>query len=156
MELLTVILWTLAPFLELRASIPWGLLFTSLHPAIVILAAVVMNIILGWLIYWLLDPFVKFFLKVSWINTLWKKIIVRPRKKIQGYVDRYGELGVAIFIGIPLPGSGVYTAALGSYLLGVSQKKFMIATVIGVCIAAFLVSLVVLSGNEVFSWVVKS
>jgi len=68
-------------------------------------------------------------------------------------------MGVAIFIGIPLPGSGVYTGALGSYLLGVQKKKFMVANAIGVLIAAVAVtglSLLILKGavgKE--SWLVR-
>ena len=50
------------------------------------------------------------------------------------------RLGVAVFIGIPLPGSGVYTGAFGAYLLGLDRRKFAVANVIGVLIAATAVT----------------
>ena len=60
-----------------------------------------------------------------------------------------------MFIGIPLPGSGVYSGALGSYLIGLKYKKFIIANIVGVVIAGIIVTLVVLSGNGIFSLFVK-
>jgi uncharacterized membrane protein len=156
LPLITVILLTLTPFLELRASIPYGLLATSIPSFIVVLVAVVTNVLLGWLLYSVIGFFVELFLRMKWFRRLWSKIIIKPRRKIERYVDRYGELGVALFIGIPLPGSGVYSAALGSYVLGVSKKKFFVATLIGVSIAAVLVWLIVLLGGGLFSWVLKT
>ena len=47
---------------------------------------------------------------------------------------------MALFIGIPLPGSGVYTGAFGSYLLGLDRRKFAIANVVGVLIAGAAVT----------------
>jgi uncharacterized membrane protein len=60
-------------------------------------------------------------------------------------------LGVAIFIGIPLPGTGVYAAALGSNLIGLSYKKFIIADIIGVLIAGIIVTIITLSGRGLFT-----
>ena len=51
---------------------------------------------------------------------------------------------MAVFIGIPLPGSGVYTGALGAYLLGVDRRKFSVANVLGVLIAGAAVTAVCL------------
>ena len=62
------------------------------------------------------------------------------RRELLREVGDVGELGVAVFIGIPLPGSGVYTGAFGSYLIGLSKRKFAIANVIGVVIAAAAVT----------------
>jgi uncharacterized membrane protein len=59
-------------------------------------------------------------------------------------VDKYGELGVAVFIGVPLPGTGVYSGALGSYLLGLNRRKFMIANIRGVVIAGAAVTAICL------------
>ena len=73
--------------------------------------------------------------------------VQRTQRSIKGYVERYGELGVAVFIGIPLPGSGVYSGALGAYLIGLKFKKFILASVIGVLIAGIIVTALVMSGK---------
>ena len=89
------------------------------------------------------------------INRLYQKVLLRSQKKIQRVVDKYGELGVAIFIGIPLPGSGVYTGALGSYAIGLKFKKFIIADLIGVTIAGVLVTIATFIGGGIFDLFIK-
>ena len=142
---------TLIPALELRASIPFGIfgMQNDLSWPMVVAICVITNIILGWIVFIVLGPVFSLFRKWSWFDTRFWPLLERARQRIHPYVEKYGELGVAVFIGIPLPGSGVYTGALGAYLIGVSRKKFVIANVIGVLIAAAAVttlSLLILHG----------
>ena len=142
---------TLIPALELRASIPFGIfgMQNSLSWPLVVVVCIITNIILGWIVFIVLGPVFTLFRKWSWFDTRLWPLLERTRDRIHPYVEKYGELGVAVFIGIPLPGSGVYTGALGAYLIGVSRKKFVIANVIGVLIAAAAVttlSLLILHG----------
>lgn len=142
---------TLIPALELRASIPFGIfgMQNDLSWPIVVIICVITNIILGWIVFIVLGPVFTLFRKWPWFDKRFWPLLERTRRRIHPYVEKYGELGVAVFIGIPLPGSGVYTGALGAYLIGVSRKKFVVANVIGVFIAAAAVtilSLLVLHG----------
>ena len=152
--IIELILITFIPALELRASIPYGILI-GMDVWLVVLVCLVANIILGILVYFLLDKFVHLVVKVKWIGKIYDKIVGRVQHRIKKYVDKYGEFGIAVFIGIPLPGSGVYSGALGSYLIGLKFKKFIIANIIGVLIAGTIVTLVVLSGSGLFSLFVK-
>lgn len=142
---------TLIPALELRASIPCGILpipipFTDIiinermSWIIVVLVCTIANIILGWIVFAVIGPFFTLLRKWDWFDQKIWPILDRTQHKIHPYVEKYGELGVAFFIGIPLPGSGVYTGAFGAYLLGLSKRKFAIANVIGVLIAATAVT----------------
>jgi len=129
---LMVALLTLVPFLELRASIPYGIIMIGKESwPTVFLIAVAVNIILGPLIYFVLDRFLHLFLKINFFKRIWKKVIAKTQRKIKKYVDKYGVLGLSIFIGIPLPGSGVYSGAIGAFLLGYTHKEFFRSTVIG-------------------------
>lgn len=133
---------TLIPALELRASIPWGVFKMGddiSWPAVVAVCAVT-NILLGWIIFWVLGPVFTLLRRWKWFDARIWPILDKTQHRIHPYVEKYGELGVAVFIGIPLPGSGVYTGALGSYLLGLERKKFAVANVIGVLIAATAVT----------------
>jgi uncharacterized membrane protein len=56
---------------------------------------------------------------------------------------------------VPIPGFGVYSGALGAYLLGMSFGRFMWVSFIGVLIAAALVTAATLSGSSAFSWVMS-
>ncbi len=133
---------TLVPALELRASIPAGIfkMRDSISWPMVALICTIANIILGWLVFLVMAPAFNLIRRWPWFDrTIWP-ILERTRHKLHPYVEKYGELGVAVFIGIPLPGSGVYTGAFGSYLLGLDRRKFAIANVIGVIIAAVAVT----------------
>jgi len=155
-EILELIFVTFLPFLELRASIPYGILKLQMNWVDVFIICVITNIILGIIIYFLLDKLVHVVIRIKPIGKLYHKTVERTQKKIQKYVEKYGEIGVAIFIGIPLPGSGVYTGALGSYLLGLGYKKFIIACIVGVIIAGTAVTLITLFGTGAWNLFIKT
>lgn len=154
-EILNLIFLTLAPFLELRASIPYGVFKTELSLLVIFLTCTITNILLAPLVYLFYDKIIHIFLKIKLIDRLYQKLISRTQKKVHKYVERWGILGLAFFIGIPLPGSGVYTGALAAYLLGFRKRDFLLAAIIGVCIAAVLVTLISLSGNTLFNFFLK-
>jgi len=145
---------TFFPALELRASIPYGVLCGGLGitPGLmpwqmVVAICVISNIILGWLVFWILPRAMPGAMKLLGrfrISRWVEPFLDRTRGRLKPYVDKYGQLGVALFIGVPLPGSGVYSGALGAYLLGLDRKKFTLANVLGVLIAGTAVTLIVL------------
>jgi len=151
--LLGVVLLTFLPVFELRGSIPFGYLagvpLWQLLP--VVIAA-----------NWLVAPVVYLFLKYvlngllhwQWFARVWGRYTAGVQKRVERSVDTWGALGLAVFIGVPLPGSGVYTGALGAYLLGMGFRRFMWVALVGVCIAATAVTLVVVTGNHLFEWMV--
>ena len=130
-QILWIILLTFTPFLELRAAIPYGIFGTDLHWGWVFLIATTANVALGPLLYVLLDKLLVVARKVSFVERLYQGHVVRTQQRIRPYMERYGKYGVALFIGMPLPGSGSYSGALGSYLLGLNFRNFIIANVIG-------------------------
>jgi len=149
-DALLVLLFTLLPTLELRASVPFLLLATDLPAIPFLLAIVVANILLGFILYEVVDLFISLARRWPWFDKWFSKVVLRAQRRIQRSIDRYGELGVAAFIAIPLPGSGVYSGALGAYLLGVSRKDFYLATILGVVVAGILVTLITLAGGGMF------
>jgi len=154
-EILELIGITLIPGLELRASIPFGILMTDLHWLLVFFVCVIVNILLGIVVYFLLDKVVHLFFFWNWFHKLYHKFVERAQKKIHPLVEKYGVLGVAIFVGIPLPGSGVYTGALGSYVLGLGYRRFILASILGVIIAGVIVTTVMLTGNGLLNIFIK-
>jgi uncharacterized membrane protein len=155
-EILALIALTLLPFLELRASIPYGIFQTDLSLLLIFLICTITNILLAPVIYLFLDKVIHIFLRIKIIDRCYQKTVEKAQKKVHPYVEKYGILGLAIFIGIPLPGSGVYSGALGAYLLGFKFKDFFKAAVIGVIIAAVLVTLISTAGNTIFSFLIKN
>ncbi len=159
-DVLFLIAVTFIPALELRASIPFGILFAErfgidLSWPLVIGICVVANIALGLLVFWLLAPVMRLLERFEWFKRMIEPIMLRAQKRLHPYVEKYGEFGVAVFIGIPLPGSGVYTGALGAFILGLDRRKFFVANIIGVLIAAAAVggiTLAIMYGMDVPDW----
>ena len=141
-QYVAIVLLTLMPFLELRASIPYGLVKTDEPWFVVVALAIVVNIVLGPIVYFLLDKLLHVALRVGFFKRFWDRTIIKTQKKIHPLVEKYGVLGLGLFIGVPLPGSGVYSGAFGGYVLGFTKKEFYIATVVGVLIAAAAVTTV--------------
>ena len=55
-------------------------------------------------------------------------------------IEKYEFWGLVIFVGIPLPGTGAWTGALIAALLGIRLRKAFPAIVLGVFLAAFLMT----------------
>lgn len=150
---------TLVPALELRASIPYGLgVYASDHTlstAGVVLVCILANFALAPLVWVFLDKGIHIVLRVGWIDRIYQRVVTRAREKVGYYVERYGTMGLALFIGVPLPGSGVYSGGLGAYLLGFTFGQYVIASFFGVLIAGTLVTVVALSGIEAFDFMLK-
>ena len=148
-SIVILFLITLIPGLELRASIPMGILGGKLIESplawpYVVLTCVISNILIGWGVFFLLDPMVKLVRKIGWCDRLLSKYLDRAQVKLKPSVEKYGMWGVAVFIGIPLPMTGAYTGAAGAYALGMDRKQFMLSNVVGVLIAAICVTVICL------------
>ncbi|MCG2690004.1 small multi-drug export protein [Candidatus Parcubacteria bacterium] len=142
-----VFIWALIPFLELRASIPLGVLVYKLSPALVVIASILPDILLAFVLLLVLKPISQWLSSKSKLfsfifNWSSKKASLKTRK----YLDKYGFIGLALFVGIPLPGTGVWTASLASYVLGIPFKRSFLAITLGCFIAGTAVLLVTLTG----------
>ena len=72
-----------------------------------------------------------------------KPIVEKLEKKAlskSDQIEKYEFWGLVIFVGIPLPGTGAWTGALIAALLGIRFRKAFPAIVIGVCLAAFIMT----------------
>lgn len=147
---------TLLPLLELRAAIPYGIINNEIHWIGVFLTAVTVNILLGALLYKIVDKVVHFFFIFKPFEKWYKYKLARTQRRVEKTVHKYGPIGLGLFIAIPLPGSGVYTGTLAAYALGMDFKDYMKAVVFGVIMAGMLVTLITLTGIETFSWAIKT
>ncbi len=146
-SIVILFLITLIPGLELRASIPMGILGGEWIDApmawpTVVLTCVISNILIGWAVFWLLAPAIRFFRRIGFIDKLLAKYLDSAQRRLKPSVEKYGFWGLAIFIGIPLPLTGAYSGAAGAYAMGMEPKRFMLANVVGVLIAAVCVTII--------------
>jgi len=138
--LLYAILISMLPFGELRIGIPLAAA-AGVNLWSAFLMCTFANVIMIPLIFLFLDTLHNFLMKIRLYERLFKKVIHRVRKKVTKYVEKWGYIGLLIFVSIPLPGSGAWTGVLGAWLFGMERNKSMIAVAGGVLIAGILVSL---------------
>ena len=75
----------------------------------------------------------KHFKKIA--NWLDKKV-----EKNKKQIEKYGYLGVILFVGIPLPGTGAWTGTLIASVLEMDKKK----TFLAVCVGVFMASVIMM------------
>ncbi len=62
-------------------------------------------------------------------------------EKHKGQIEKYGYLGLVLFVGIPLPGTGAWTGSLIASVLEMDRKKTFLAVVVGVIMASIIMML---------------
>lgn len=94
-------------------------------------------------------PFILLFIKqiFKWLKKvpLFEKIIVKLENRAMGKSDsikRYEFWGLALFVGIPLPGTGAWTGSLIAALLEIDFKKAIVSELVGIAMATVIMSIV--------------
>lgn len=94
-------------------------------------------------------PFLLLFIKkiFQWLKKVpfLKKLILKLENRAMRKSDsiKKGEFwGLALFVGIPLPGTGAWTGSVIAALLEVDFKKSVLAMLLGVAIATVIMSIV--------------
>jgi uncharacterized membrane protein len=73
-----------------------------------------------------LDFVHKRLLNLKLYKKLSERYLIKMQKKVDSFEKKYSSYGfwaMALFVGIPLPGTGVYTACLISWILGLDRKR---------------------------------
>ena len=73
-----------------------------------------------------------------------KKIVTKLEEKTLSkskQINKYGYLGLLLFVGIPLPGTGAWTGTLLAVLLKLDKKKSFIFISLGVLLAGIIMSI---------------
>ena len=138
MKEVIVFIISMCPILELRG----GLIAASLlhmNPVISYIICVIGNIIPIPFILWLVNRILKIMRnsKRKKINKI-AKWLDKKVDKHKGQIEKYGYLGLILFVGIPLPGTGAWTGCLVASVLEMDKKKSFLAAVIGVFIASII------------------
>src|SRR5574344_385296 len=135
--LYTVIL-SIIPISELRGVLPYAF-FNSIPLWQAYLIATVSNMLVIPIVWIFLSSIHKLLYRLDWYRKLFDRTIERVRKKITGKIDKFGYLGLVIFVGIPLPVTGAWTGTLGAWLLGLDKKKTFLFISLGVWLSGVIV-----------------
>ena len=82
--------------------------------------------------------------KFDFFRRIFDWLFERTRKKFYNKHEKYGDLALVLFVGVPLPTTGVWTGAVAAWLFGVKPKKAFALISLGVSISATIVTLITL------------
>ena len=137
---LYVFFMAMTPVVELRGAIPLGVaLGLSVWEAF--FWAVLGNLLVVPLLLTLLPIFIQWLERVPLFKKLWNALEARVRLKGEDQVQRYGALGLYLFVAVPLPGTGAWTGSVLAVVLGVKKRYALPAITAGVITAGVLVAL---------------
>ena len=133
---LIVFIISLMPILELRG----GLIAAALLNLNIVRAFIVCfigNIIPIPLILWLITPIFNYLKKTKLFSGLVNKLENKALSK-KDKIERLEYIGLMLFVGIPLPGTGAWTGCLIAALLNMNKKKAMLYAILGVIMAGII------------------
>ncbi len=139
-QYLYVFLVSIVPWLELRGSIPLGVVM-GLDITKVFLVSLLGGILVIPVLFIAFDHIFPIVRRIKIIDRLYMIWETRVHRKYEKYAD-WEMLGLMIFVAIPLPGTGVYSGTFLAYLLGLNRKWSFLAISLGAAIAGILVSLI--------------
>jgi uncharacterized membrane protein len=134
-NLLEVFLLSLIPTFEGRYAIVYGI--GRGYPLWGTLLAAALGVLLLSFVLPAVLPYIDRFM--LWLEgTALKKVahlylyyLERVRKKAHPYVEKWGFIGLTIFVAVPLPGTGVWTGSLAAYIFAVEKKQTVPALILG-------------------------
>lgn len=152
---LVAVLVSMIPIVELRGAVPiamaWGI---DWYLAIIVCA-------LGNM---LPVPFIYFFARkiLNWgankrfIGRLCRFIIRKGEKASVKLGAKKGSrwgffIGLVLFVGVPIPGTGAWNGALAASLLNAGFKDTVISVSLGVLMAAIIIAILYITGDAAFS-----
>lgn len=147
---LTVILTAALPIIELRGAIPVGISLglTPIHATILSFIGSMIPV-----------PFILFSIRpiFDYLRTtkIFKKMIYKLTDKSMrrsNKIQKYGVWGLLLFVAIPLPGTGVWSASLAASLLDIRFKWAFPTIFIGNLIAGLLIMIL---SHGLFSMIIS-
>ncbi|MBU1006716.1 MAG: small multi-drug export protein [Candidatus Omnitrophica bacterium] len=144
-----ILLLSTLPVTELRAAVPIGILLLKQPVGIVFLFSIIGNILPIAPVYFLIEPVSGRLSRTPYMRRFFEWLFKRAKKR-SGLIEKYEALGLMLFIGIPLPGTGVWTGCFIASLLRMRFVPTFLAATTGVIIAAIIVTALTLIGRSAF------
>ena len=129
---------SMIPLIELRGSIPLGAAM-GMDWHLVFLISIAGNLLPVPFIVWFGRPLFKWLKSTKLLSgvTNWyeQKLLQKADK-----VTRYEAIGLCLFVGVPLPGTGAWSGAAIAALLGMRMKPAILSIAAGVLIAGVIMT----------------
>ncbi len=137
MDYLKVFILSAAPFFEIRGGLPLGI-YLGLSRWEAFTVSVLGNIVIVIPLLMLLPRLESIILRNRAINKLYSRMV----KKVQGKrtsFQKYGKYALFLFVALPFPTTGAWTACVAAYLFRISLRETFLIVSSGVVISGIII-----------------
>lgn len=113
------------------------------------IGVVLLSIALSLLLPWIDNMLQHLSNRNSILGRLYTRYLVRVRRKAKPYMDKYGLIGLTLFVAIPLPGSGIWTGSLAGFLLGLDKWRMLAVLLSGGILSNTITLLLLVLGKSI-------
>lgn len=136
---LIIFIISLMPILELRGGLIAASLL-KLNPITSFIICFIGNILPVPFILYFITPLFDKLKKTKHLNKLVTKLENKANNK-KDSIEKKEFIGLLLFVGIPLPGTGAWTGTLIASMINMNKKKAFVATILGVILAGIIMSI---------------
>ena len=136
---LALLLISFLPIVELRGAIPVGIALGLPWYQVLTIAVIGNMLPIPFILLFIDKIFV--WLKKTKLKNFVEKIENKAMSK-SDQIQKYGKIGLFLFVAIPLPGTGAWTGSLIASLLRMKMKDSLPWIFLGVLVAGLIMSLV--------------
>ncbi|MEM4233854.1 MAG: small multi-drug export protein [Candidatus Methanomethylicaceae archaeon] len=140
--LLNIFLIAISPVLESRVAIPYGIT-SGVELLTVLSISFLGNMVPVPFILLVMQSIERWITKrddSSYLKRFFIRYINNLRKRGGPTINKYGCIGLTIFVALPIPGTGAWTGSVLAYLFGIEIKRSAFAILIGVLISIFIIT----------------
>ena len=143
-------LLSFAPFSEIRGALPIAIVWASknnINYFFVFLLLLIINFLAVVVFFIFMDKFHHKLMNFKIYKNAFNKYVSKTRKKVKKFQSRFEKIGflaIILFVSVPLPLTGGYSAAFISWALALNRRKSIISIFAGISIAALIIYLTTL------------
>jgi uncharacterized membrane protein len=144
-DVMKVLAIAASPISELRGAIPVAVSVYHFPWYYALLFGVIGNLIPVPFILLFLNAITRLLSRVRFFDRFLQWLFARTRRKGKS-IERYENIGLALFVAIPLPLTGAWTGSIIAVLLGLKFRYAFLSILVGVVVAGVIVTCATLLG----------
>ncbi len=148
-DILKVLAIAALPISELRVAIPTAVVVFNFPWYHAYLISIIGNLLPVPFLLYFLNVIIRTLSKINILDRILGRLSDNARKRGK-IIEKYERIGLVLFVAIPLPVTGAWTACLAAVLLGLRFRYSLISIFIGILIAGIIVTSITLLGWNIF------
>ena len=144
-KLLAVFIVSMLPIVELRGALPVAINVFHIPWYFALPIALAGNIAPVPVLLLSLDRLRRVTAKMGIVGKALEWFFSQTRRR-GGFIERYGPIGLVLFVAIPLPVTGAWTGSIAAFLLGLKFRDAFLPICLGVFLAGVIVTTLCILG----------